>query len=62
MILLAFGALYAALTPVLTFSVVYIMAGMLLLAIITTVILPREVEWFNQSISLPKIFWPFVFF
>ena len=42
MILLAFGALYAALTPVLTFSVVYIMAGMLLLAIITTVILPDE--------------------
>ena len=42
MILLAFGALYAALTPVLTFSVVYIMAGMLLLAIITTVISPDE--------------------
>lgn len=42
MILLAFGAIYAVLTPVLSFSVVYIMAGMLLLAIITTVILPNE--------------------
>ncbi len=42
LILLAFGALYAVLTPVLSFSVVYIMAGMLLLAIITTVILPNE--------------------
>jgi len=41
-ILLAFGALYAALTPALSFSVVYIMAGMLLLAVATTVILPDE--------------------
>lgn len=41
-ILLAFGALYAALAPALSFSVVYIMAGMLLLAVATTVILPDE--------------------
>lgn len=41
-ILLAFGALYAALAPALSFSVVYIMAGMLLLAAATTVILPDE--------------------
>ena len=41
-ILLAFGALYAALTPVLPFSVVYIMAGVLLVAVVMTVILPSE--------------------
>ncbi len=41
-ILLAFGALYTALAPALSFSVVYIMAGMLLLAVATTVILPDE--------------------
>lgn len=41
-ILLAFGALYAPLAPALSFSVVYIMAGMLLLAVATTVILPDE--------------------
>ena len=41
-ILLSFGALYAALTTVLPFSVVYIMTGMLLVAIISTVILPTE--------------------
>lgn len=41
-ILLAFGALYAALAPALSFSVVYIMAGMLLLAVATTAILPDE--------------------
>ena len=41
-ILLSFGALYAALTPVLPFSVVYIMTGMLLVAVVTTFILPSE--------------------
>ena len=41
-ILLAFGALYTALAPALSFSVVYILAGMLLLAVATTVILPDE--------------------
>lgn len=41
-ILLSFGALYAALTPVLPFSVVYIMTGMLLVAVVTTLILPSE--------------------
>lgn len=42
LILLAFGSLYAALTPVLTFSVVYVMAAMIALAIVTTLILPKE--------------------
>ncbi len=42
LILLGFGALYAALTPILTFSVVYIMSGMLFCAIIASVILPDE--------------------
>lgn len=42
LILLAFGSLYAALTPVLTFSVVYVMAVMIALAIVTTLILPKE--------------------
>ena len=41
-ILLSFGALYAALTPVLPFSVVYIMTGMLLIAVVMTLILPSE--------------------
>ncbi|WP_334058066.1 MFS transporter [Alteromonas sp. S005] len=41
-ILLAFGALYAALTPFLPFSVVYIMAGILMFAVVMTVILPSE--------------------
>ena len=41
-ILLAFGALYAALTPFLPFSVVYIMAGVLVLAVVMAVILPSE--------------------
>lgn len=41
-ILLAFGALYAALTPFLPFSVVYIMAGILVFAVVMTVILPSE--------------------
>jgi len=41
-VLLSFGALYAALTPVLPFSVVYIMTGMLLIAIVMTFILPSE--------------------
>lgn len=41
-ILLSFGALYAAITPVLPFSIVYIMTGMLLVAVVTTVILPSE--------------------
>jgi hypothetical protein len=42
LILLAFGSLYAALTPVLSFSVVYVMAAMIALAIATTFILPKE--------------------
>ncbi|BFT30618.1 MFS transporter [Alteromonas sp. D210916BOD_24] len=42
LILLAFGALYAALTPMLSFSVVYIMAGFLVVAIVSTVLLPKE--------------------
>ena len=41
-VLLSFGALYAAITPVLPFSIVYIMTGMLLVAVVTTVILPSE--------------------
>ena len=41
-ILLSFGALYAALTPVLSFSIVYIMTGMLVIAIVSTLILPSE--------------------
>lgn len=42
LILLGFGALYAALTSILSFTVVYIMAVMLVLAILATVILPNE--------------------
>jgi len=42
LILLAFGAIYAALTPILPFTVVYIMSGMLCFAIIASVILPDE--------------------
>ena len=42
LILLAFGSLYAALTPVLSFSVVYVMAAIIALAIATTFILPKE--------------------
>lgn len=42
LILLGFGGLYAALSSVLTFTVVYLMALMLVLAIIATAILPNE--------------------
>ena len=42
LILLGFGALYAALTSILSFTVVYIMSVMLVLAILATVILPNE--------------------
>lgn len=42
LILLGFGALYAALTSILSFTVVYIMVVMLVLAILATVILPNE--------------------
>ncbi|GMM70264.1 MFS transporter [Alteromonas gracilis] len=42
LILLGFGALYATLTSILSFTVVYIMAVMLVLAILATVILPNE--------------------
>ena len=42
LILLGFGALYAALTSILSFTVVYIMSVMLALAILATVILPNE--------------------
>ena len=42
LILLGFGALYAALTSILSFTIVYIMAVMLVLAILATVILPNE--------------------
>ena len=42
LILLAFGALYATLTPILSFSVVYIMAGFLVVAIVSTALLPKE--------------------
>jgi len=42
LILLAFGGLYAFLSSVLTFSVVYIMAAMLVVAIISTIFLPKE--------------------
>jgi len=42
LILLAFGGLYAFLSSVLTFSVVYIMAAMLVVAIISTILLPKE--------------------
>ena len=42
LILLGFGALYAALTSILSFTVVYIMAVMLVLAIFATGILPNE--------------------
>jgi hypothetical protein len=41
-ILLTFGAIYAALSPFLSFSVVYIMTGMMVVATITTLILPNE--------------------
>ena len=41
-ILLTFGAVYAALSPFLSFSVVYIMTGMMVVATITTLILPNE--------------------
>lgn len=41
-ILLIFGALYAALTPLLSFSVVYIMLPMLIVGIALTWILPAE--------------------
>lgn len=41
-ILLAFGAIYATLSPFLTFSVVYIMTAMMVLATIATLILPNE--------------------
>ena len=41
-ILLTFGAVYAALSPFLSFSVVYIMTGMMVAATITTLILPNE--------------------
>ncbi|MBJ2128729.1 MFS transporter [Alteromonas sp. IB21] len=42
LILLGFGAIYAFLSSVLAFTVVYIMAVMLLLAILATAILPNE--------------------
>lgn len=42
LILLAFGALYAGLKPLLDFSLVYIMAGMLAFAIVLSFTLPRE--------------------
>jgi len=42
LILLGFGGLYAALSSVLTFTVVYLMALMLVFAIIATAILPNE--------------------
>ncbi|QGX61552.1 MFS transporter [Alteromonas mediterranea] len=42
LVLLGFGAIYAALTPVLSFSVVYIMSAMLLFAIVVSLILPNE--------------------
>ena len=42
LVLLGFGAIYAALTPVLSFSVVYIMSAMLLFAIVASLILPNE--------------------
>lgn len=41
-ILLGFGALYAAVKPLLPFSVVYLMAGFLILGVVLTVILPPE--------------------
>ncbi|GFD94286.1 MFS transporter [Alteromonas sp. KUL156] len=41
-ILLGFGGLYAALSSVLTFTVVYLMALMLVFAILATAILPNE--------------------
>lgn len=41
-ILLTFGAVYAAIGPLLSFSVVYIMTAMMVVATISTVILPNE--------------------
>ena len=41
-ILLLFGATYAALGEVLPFSVVYIMAGFLIAGVVMTLILPQE--------------------
>ena len=41
-ILLGFGALYASLSPFLSFSVVYIMTAMMIVATISTLILPKE--------------------
>ena len=41
-ILLAFGGLYALLTPMLSFSVVYIMSAMLAVGIASTALLPNE--------------------
>ena len=41
-ILLAFGAIYALLTPMLPFSVVYVMTAMLLLATLSTLFLTNE--------------------
>ena len=42
LILLAFGAIYALLTPILPFSVVYIMTAMLLFATLSTLFLTNE--------------------
>lgn len=42
LILLAFGSLYAVITPLISFSVVYLMSGLLLAALVSTVILPKE--------------------
>jgi len=42
LILLAFGALYAGLSSFITFSVVYIMASVLVVAIAATWCLPKE--------------------
>ncbi|GEA07836.1 MFS transporter [Alteromonas sp. KUL42] len=41
-ILLAFGGFYALLTPMLSFSVVYIMSAMLAIGIVSTALLPNE--------------------
>lgn len=42
LILLAFGGFYALLTPNISFSVVYIMASVLFVAMLATLILPKE--------------------
>ena len=42
LILLAFGSLYAVITQLISFSVVYLISGLLLVAMVSTVILPKE--------------------